>query len=288
MMAAALLAGNTLAQIPELTDLLQRVTTTTQQSTPLRDMLDTVEAAKAATPMMWNEGSNQTDEQKLQNKLIAATTELMARKVSFTTAFDYAKSREAWYLAYVWASRADNRDEALACAEKWVQANPSALGRTAELLNLRAKYGQDVRTEVEALFRDRRDLAHLTAWWLAEAWRKSGEKAGAMTTESFNAMLTSAVDSVVDADKFFIRVSVVLMRAKAGQNVNAEIMTLLAGIQGTLPLHQANALFDAFSFTTATNAETLAFYDALLRSVEANAKSAPFLRKILDQKLKLQ
>jgi hypothetical protein len=101
-------------------------------------------------------------------------------------------------------------------------------------------------------------------------------------------MLVTAVDSVVVADRARIRVSALLMRSTAGQNVNGEIMSLLSGIQGALPLQQASALFNAFSPTTATNAETLAFYDALLRSVEANAVSAPFLRKILDQKLKLQ
>lgn len=289
MMAAALLAGNTLAQTTEPADLLQRVGTLNKQSLPSpREVADTLVAAKAATPTPWNEGDNLTYEQKFQNELIAGTTELMARKVSFATAFDYAKARAAWHLAYIWADRMGDRDEALTCVGKWVQAAPTVPVRNAELLHLRAKYGQDVRTDVEALFRDHRDLTHYTAWRLAAAWQRSAEKAGALNAESFNVLLASAVDSVVAADKPQTRVSAVLMRSTTGQNVNAEIMTMLAGTQGTLPLPQASALFDAFSLTTATNEETLAFYDALLRSVEANAKSAPFLRKILDQKLKLQ
>lgn len=289
MMAVTLIAGNTLAETPEPGEIMPRIIELNKQSLPSpRDVADILEVAKAATPTPWNEGADLTYEQKFHNELIAGTTELMARKVSFATAFDYAKAHAAWHLAYVWADRMGDQDEALACVEKWVQADPTAPVRNAERLHLRAKYGQDVRTEVETWFRDRRDLTHYAAWRLAAAWQRAAEKADAMNTESFNVLLAAAVNSVVAADRTQTRVSALLMRSTASQNVNGEIMTLLSGIQGTLPLQQASALFNAFSPTTATNAETLAFYDALLRSVEANAGSAPFLRKILDQKLKLQ
>lgn len=287
-LATALFAGPAIAQ-NEPAELLQRVTDLTAAPHPSpRDVADTLEAAKAATPGLWTHGGPLGYEQKFQNQLIASTAELMARKVSFNTALDYATQHEAWHLAFPWADRLDKRELAIDCAERWLQGDPASPVRRAALLGLRAKYGQDVRTEVEAIFRDRNELDPLTAWRLALAWQRSAQKAGGMNEAAFNAMLASAVEAAPADHKLAVEVTTLLMRAKAGQNMNAPIMSRLADLQGTLPLHQATALFDAFTPTTATNQETLAFYDALLRAVEANAQSARFIRKILDQKLKLQ
>jgi len=196
MMAAALLAGTSSAQT-EPAALLQRVNELTATAYPSpRDVAETLEAARAATPNLWNGGSNLTYEEKFRNELIASTAELMARKVSFNTALDYATQHEAWHLAIPWADRLDKRDLAIECAEKWLAAAATSPARRSALLHLRAKYGQDVRPEVEAIFSSHDDLDHLTAWRLALAWQRSAQKTGPLNPAAFQAMLATAIHEI--------------------------------------------------------------------------------------------
>jgi cytochrome c-type biogenesis protein CcmH/NrfG len=85
-----------------------------------------------------------------------------------------------------------------------------------------------------------------------------------------------------------IRITAINTKFQSGANVNAEITAFLSSLQGKLPTNKGVILFNAFSPAAATREEAISFYDTLLRSVEANAGSAPFLRRILDQKTKLQ
>lgn len=76
-------------------------------------------------------------------------------------------------------------------------------------------------------------------------------------------------------------------RARAGQNVNTEIVSFITSRNAMLDYWTANNLYGAFNTIQAQKADVLAFYDLLLQSVESNQANAAFIAKVIDQKDKL-
>lgn len=294
MLAAALLAGNLSAQTASETDaMINRLFAARDQavSSPA-EVAALLSEAKNMGPASWAYGTL-TKEQESANMLIHATATLMARKVSFATALDHVVGRSAWELAVLYGRRAPDPKVAIGYAAKWVEADPSSLSARIELLLVRAIEGkEDIRGDLDALLAaNPGGLSGYHGYRAIFVWNNAAKlHAGPIPLADAEAFLTRLEAAVAQdpANLRQARLHALAYRASLGGNVNAEIMALLGTVHGTLPLGQAEILFGAFFPAKATNTEALAFYDAMLRAVEANAKSAPFLRKILDQKTKLQ
>lgn len=290
-MILAMLATTVLhAQSPDPAELLGRVRALIGNpiASP-RDIADLTETLKSLDSLKWQHTQSPSYEQQLQNSLLAEATELMRRKISLTTAIDFAVSREIWNLAAECSHRAGNAADALNYAQRWLDADPTSFGRRVEWLVIRAKCGEDVRPEIDAMIAGKSDLIHEHAWRLVLAWNLSADQPGVPPADAARSeFLGKLVAAAAPDHAVAIRITAINTKFQSGANVNAEITAFLSSLQGKLPTNKGVILFNAFSPATATREEAISFYDTLLRSVEANAGSAPFLRRILDQKTKLQ
>lgn len=84
-----------------------------------------------------------------------------------------------------------------------------------------------------------------------------------------------------------LKTTMLLYQAKAGQNVNAAIVSYIKSQPGMLPSSDARNLYAAFNTPQASETDLLAFYNLMLQSVESNQSNAAFIGKLLDQKNKL-
>jgi len=287
----ALLAASSLhAESPDQAELLSRVRALAGNpiASP-RDVADLTQTLQALDFIKWQHAQSLTYEQQLQNSLLAEATDLIRRKVSLATAIDFAANREIWNLAADYSHRAGKETDALNFAQRWLDADPTSYGRRVEWWVIRAKCGEDVRQEIDASLVGKTDLTHEHSWRLVLAWNQSAIHAGETSSDVARAeFLGKLLTSAAPEHSIAIRITAINTKFQSGANVNAEIVAFLGTLQGKLPPNKAVILFNAFSPALATKDEAISFYDTLLRSVEADANSAPLLRRILDQKTKLQ
>ena len=293
MLAAALLAGNLNAQTSaEIDAMILRLLEARDKPASPAAVSALIHEAKPMSTAPWAYGQI-TPEQSRNNMLIHSLASLMGRKVSFATAREYCVEKQAWEFAVVYGRRAPNPTVAIGYAENWVAADSASLSAKLELLLVRAYEGkQDIREELDALLAD--NLGTLTSVQASRAilaWNRAAHLDSPMVVledaKDFLGRLLAATapnpDNLRNA-----RAHALAYRASLNEDVNAEIMELLGTVKGTLKQEHAEILYGAFKPVAASNAQLAAFYDALLHAVEAKPASAAFLRKILDQKLKLQ
>lgn len=285
-MAALLCAGNMQAQtVLEMTQRVKDLTKNPASSVIETDAL--IQQVKAMTSTPFNNGSTLSPEQQNYNELVNQTVTMLNTKVSKVASNDYAKSREAWNIARSDAYFAGRGDEAIDYANRLRLANATP-GPFSEWIFVRAHFGQDVRADVKAAIAAPRGWSMSSIPRLAQAWILSAQNSNDLKAEELNAVLADML-AVFSKSAPLTRETAVrflAMRAATGQNVNADILTLMGSIRRTLPWTDAEKLTAAFNIGATNPAEIVAFYDAILCAVEVTEESAPFIRKILDQKLK--
>ena len=250
-MAALLCAGNMQAQtVLEMTQRVKDLTKNPESSVIETDAL--IQQVKAMTSTPFNNGSTLSPEQQNYNELVNQTVTMLNTKVSKTASNDYAKSREAWAIARSDAYFAGRGDEAIDYANRLRLANATP-GPFSEWIFVRAHFGQDVRADVKAAIGVPRDWSMSSIPRLAQAWILSAQnsneaKTDAVKAAELNATLADmlAVFDKTPALKRMTAVRFLVMRAATGQNVNADIVTLMAGLRGSLPWTDAEKLTAAY------------------------------------------
>lgn len=288
-MVAILVAGSLSAQTVDKADLLDATEALSREERPQLREVEAVVKATSAQAGNWTEGANLTYEQQLDNQLIAAAARLRADKVSTATAIDFAKDHLAWGLAIDFAIRGKREwPEVLGYVDSWIAADPTDIQRPARKLLLRAWADEDVRTDVEAMVAATNPVGGRTGEYLLGAWIESAEDAGVTDVATYEAFFNSLINAATGRDQLTIRIHTLLRRSQLGANVNAELLTLVAGLQESVPARAVQPLYYAFQPGLATNEEQLTFYDGLLRTIELNESTAKTIRKIQDQKLKFE
>ncbi len=289
MLAAIVFAGNLTAQTVDKADLLAATEALVREERPsLHEIAAVVEATEAQAGT-WTDAPVRTYEQQLDNDLIAAACRLRADRVSIPTALDFAKDHEAWGLAVDFAIRGKRPwPEVLGYVDSWIASDPSATDRPARKLLIRSWADEDVRADVETMVAGTNALAARAGEYLIGAWVESAEDAGVTDVAAYETFFDSLINSSTGRDQLAIRIHTLLRRSQLGRNVNAELLTLVEGLQENVPSRAVQPLYYAFQPGLATNEEQLAFYDGLLRTIELTEASAKTIRKIQDQKLKFE
>lgn len=262
---------------------------------PVADVAALVAKIKDATPapVATGDASTLTVQELGYRDAIEQFSLLMYRRLGYFTASQFAGEHKHFGCAAEFGVRKQRWEESLSHAQQWHDLAPGANDRKALLWKVKAYNKQDVTGEVNAFVAalkadTQAQISREVALDLLAAWCASSPKP--YPVEPLQALIdTLAEKQAAVGDKALVRIAGAARKAKAGVNVNQDLMDILSSVNGLIEdPNVLSSVLESFIPANSTNTEVAAFYDKVIQAAEVNPRTVSIIRNLIDQKTKLE